>query len=334
MRPGRKLHFLLKSALVYARYSLGKPVPFLVVIVPTKQCNLRCSYCEYYHNKSAVDHTLMPFPMMKSIVDQAAILGVPLISFSGGEPLLCNHLDDVAEYAHNKSIVLNLNTNATLITDSRAKLLAKYFDYIRISVDGCGTEYDKIVGTSGAYARMRKGLVYLQQHKTKNCSIGINIVYNKGRAARVKKVIEEFKDKVDFISVLPRFSFVQNPESGVDYADLRLTKLLSGYKDIKINLDFISASPRQLSTVCDFGKLYLAVYPSGAVMGCPFILDNSGFLGSISEESFVDILGKRISKPPCQGCYATCTTKVSKVFGSNLFQLLHHFWRLKHEYRL
>src|SRR5438309_10411396 len=58
--------------------------PVLAHIIPTRRCNLACTYCNEYDDFSKP----VPTDEMMRRIDQLAALGTSIISFSGGEPLL------------------------------------------------------------------------------------------------------------------------------------------------------------------------------------------------------------------------------------------------------
>src|SRR5438309_8832983 len=68
--------------------------PVLAHIIPTRRCNLSCTYCNEYDDFSKQ----IPTAEMKRRIDHLARLGTSIISFSGGEPLLHDELDDLIRH--------------------------------------------------------------------------------------------------------------------------------------------------------------------------------------------------------------------------------------------
>lgn len=334
----KKIKFILKSIRIYIKYQIGRPVPFLLIIVPTGLCNLKCSYCDSYSKyrkfpkKNEIDYNTL-----KKIIDDAHKLKIPLISFSGGEPLLSKNIEEIAKYAHNKGITLNLNTNGTLITEKRAKNLVKYFDYIRISLDGCKTTHDKITGVKGTYQKVIEGLKNLNHYKDNKCKIGVNIIYSKEKESEILNLTKKLKNYVDFIALLPKFNFFQSLNRSLENKSQSLDNLIKKIKSLNINInrDFISNPILNKDKYCDYGKLYSIVYPNGVVGGCPFIFHNLKLkMGNIYESSLNQIIKKNIKrkyKINCQGCYATCTTQISKLFRKKPISLIKEFIKIQKE---
>jgi len=129
-------------------------VPIIVWNI-TWRCNLNCNHCYAKFDKSEVSTN-----QAKSIVDDLADFGVPLILFSGGEPLLRSDLFEIAEHAKDSGISCILSTNGTLINDKIAKRL-EIFDYVGVSIDGDKVTHDSFRGIKGSFDLAVKGIKLL-----------------------------------------------------------------------------------------------------------------------------------------------------------------------------
>jgi MoaA/NifB/PqqE/SkfB family radical SAM enzyme len=110
--------------------STGHPV--LAHIIPTRRCNLSCTYCNEYDDFSKP----VPVETMKRRVDELARLGTSIITFSGGEPLLHPELDDIIAHVRTYPIIAGLITNGYLLTADRIRRLNRAgLDHLQISVD-------------------------------------------------------------------------------------------------------------------------------------------------------------------------------------------------------
>jgi MoaA/NifB/PqqE/SkfB family radical SAM enzyme len=322
----RKLKFYLKCVNIYYKNKINKPRPFLVIIVPTKNCNQRCYYCEYY-KRSKIDKQIMSLKFMKNIVDEVEKMGTPFISFSGGEPLLSNDIEKVLKYAHDKGIITNLGTNGLLLSKKRVIKILEYSDYIRFSIEGHNSlTHDKITGIKGSFLKTYNIIKYIKKINFKKSQIGINIVYD-GNIINIEKIIKLFLPFVDFISILPRYSYINHNKPQIQKRDKKLFDLVNKYKSIINNFDFLSINNKNYKYYCDYGKLYLTVYPTGTVMGCPYITNPKSEQYGLGNINFIKLSKmqknfKSIKNLPCQGCNSTCTTMVSKIFNQPLYKLL------------
>ena len=100
------------DALRYGRHSGQLPSHLLqfsqdkkpvVVWNMTRRCNLKCVHC-YAQARDEAFKNEMSTEEGKALIDDLAGLGVPVLLFSGGEPLVRKDLPDLAGYAVEKGM--------------------------------------------------------------------------------------------------------------------------------------------------------------------------------------------------------------------------------------
>lgn len=123
----------------------SKRIPIVVWNI-TNRCNLKCLHC---YAKTGFKARELSTEDCKRIILELAEFKVPLILFSGGEPLMREDIFELAEFAKKKGLKVVLSTNGTLIDEDIAEDL-KIFDYVGISLDGIKT-HDKFRGMEGAF---------------------------------------------------------------------------------------------------------------------------------------------------------------------------------------
>lgn len=133
----------------------GKPI---VVWNSTSKCNLKCVHCysnaDYRSRKSS-----MTTDEGKDFIRQLTDFGVPVLLFSGGEPLLRKDFFELARYAVQNGLGVVLSTNGTLITSDVASQIKKVgFREVGISLDGVGVSNDRFRGVDGAYDAALAGI--------------------------------------------------------------------------------------------------------------------------------------------------------------------------------
>jgi radical SAM protein with 4Fe4S-binding SPASM domain len=95
----------------------------------------------------------------KTFIRELADFGVPVILFSGGEPLLRKDLFLLAKFAGECGIRIALSTNGTLITSEVAREIRRLgFAEVGISLDGIGANNDHFRGKNGAYESALSGI--------------------------------------------------------------------------------------------------------------------------------------------------------------------------------
>ena len=95
----------------------------------------------------------------EAFIRDLADFGVPVILFSGGEPLLRKDLFSLVGLAKELGIRVALSTNGTLINEEMSKRLKEIgFAEVGISLDGIGSNNDRFRGRQGAFESALKGI--------------------------------------------------------------------------------------------------------------------------------------------------------------------------------
>jgi len=152
------------SVKIKGRFSVDRPSDFSSPIRPviswniTRRCNLRCLHC--YIDAGSPDKGELTTGEALNLIDQFSQIGVPLILFTGGEPLMRGDLFELASYARGRGIKVALSTNGTLITrEVASKLADSGFSYIGVSLDSINSEFhDEFRGVKGAFAMAIAGI--------------------------------------------------------------------------------------------------------------------------------------------------------------------------------
>jgi Fe-coproporphyrin III synthase len=136
---------------------LRRPVVFWNM---TGRCNLLCSHCYMEAGPEARREDELTTEEAKALIDDLAGLRVPLLLFSGGEPLVRDDFWDLARYAAEKDLTTALSTNGTLITPEVARNLKDVgVEYAGVSLDGASPEtHDRMRGVPGSFERALRGL--------------------------------------------------------------------------------------------------------------------------------------------------------------------------------
>jgi len=335
------LTFYLKELKVYIAYKLKRPIPCAVTLRTTYRCNLKCSFCSFWKHKIFRNNDReLSTRQIFALIDDLHKIGVPYITVTGGEPLLREDIEGIGLYLRNKKITSGLCTNGTLITKDKAKNLSKAFDFIRISFDGFGEVHNKIRGVDKAYEMAFEGLNNILNAENRTARVGIHFVITDRNKGELNKLIENFKDKVDTISVLPVFYYNQN-KIGVTKKTLsvwrEMQKKLEKYGLCEQTHEFLkNPSFENGKKYCDAGKLYYAFTPSGEVWSCSF---RPYTVGNINKEPFYQIWKRGLNDDVknriknCQGCYVRGTTEMSMVFRKSPWTMLKDAVKILKAYR-
>ncbi len=157
--PGDGLRYGLpvQAALEAGYEAADKPRP-IVVWNCTKKCNLHCVHC-YSSAGNQDSPQALNTEEAKSFIRDLADFGVPVVLFSGGEPLLREDIFELAGFAREQGIRTALSTNGTLITKEVAERIRDAgFAEVGISLDGVGEKNDRFRGKKGAYKAALEGI--------------------------------------------------------------------------------------------------------------------------------------------------------------------------------
>jgi radical SAM protein with 4Fe4S-binding SPASM domain len=91
----------------------------------------------------------------RAFIDDLAASKIPLVIFTGGEPLVRPEIWELAEYCRENGIKTALSTNGTLISDDVAKKIKQSgIEYVGISLDGASAAtHDRFRNRPGAFDR-------------------------------------------------------------------------------------------------------------------------------------------------------------------------------------
>jgi len=130
----------------------------IVVWNCTRACNLSCKHC-YASSDSSKGKDELSTEEAKEFIDDLADYNVPVLLFSGGEPLMRDDLDELIGYAIDKDLRVTISTNGTLITEERAEKFKELgVSYVGISLDGLEETNNRFRGSEDAFERALKGI--------------------------------------------------------------------------------------------------------------------------------------------------------------------------------
>lgn len=119
----------------------------------TDRCNLSCTHCYGESGPERTTEGELTTSEAMRVIDDLAEMGIPLILFSGGEPLLREDIWDLARHARGHGLKMALSTNGTLITPGVAGRIRECgIEYAGISLDGARAEtHDRFRNSPGAF---------------------------------------------------------------------------------------------------------------------------------------------------------------------------------------
>jgi len=172
---------------------ISKQILRLLFWESTIRCNLTCAHCRRVESDEAAYRDLST-KQGRNLIAQLAELGrgqpmMPVLVFSGGEPLCRKDLFELIGQAKSLGITPALATNGTLIDATVAEQI-RDSGIVRVSVslDGATAEvHDKLRQLEGSFERSIEGIGHLRD---KMVPFQINITLTKHNARQLEDVYE------------------------------------------------------------------------------------------------------------------------------------------------
>lgn len=160
-------------------------IPLTLMIETTQVCNFRCVHC--YNFDRTVPHRATPrdprgnlhLVEICRILVEGRELGCLTLCLTGGEVLLDPKLMSIVREAKKLSYAVRLKSNASIVTEARAKELARNgVSDCEVSVYGSNEEtYQAFTGRSEQYEKVREGIKNLVRA---GIVTTINLILHKG----------------------------------------------------------------------------------------------------------------------------------------------------------
>ena len=173
--------FLMQKA--EARY-----LPFGGAMELLPLCNMRCRMCYIRACGEAVGEKILPAEEWIRIGRQCVDAGVLYMLLTGGEPLLHPEFEKIYLALKNMGLVINLNTNGTLIDEARADFFAQNpCRKINITLYGAGPEtYGRLCGYPQGFEKTVHAIRLL---KERGLLVNVNLTFTRDNAADLEEML-------------------------------------------------------------------------------------------------------------------------------------------------
>jgi radical SAM protein with 4Fe4S-binding SPASM domain len=144
-----------------------------LVLDLTDCCPMRCLHCSA--GSCPQLGTFVPYTKVMGIVQQAVLMGLETLSFSGGEPLIHPRLPQMIELAHSCG-VRDIRIFTSGLAFGKSKLVAIEDDYAQSLADagvtkiffnlqgGCAKTQERITGTADSFQAVLTGSKACKEH--------------------------------------------------------------------------------------------------------------------------------------------------------------------------
>lgn len=159
----------------------------------TIRCNLTCAHCRRVESEETAASDITT-SQAKDLIVQLSQLGqkqpmMPVLVFSGGEPLCRADLFDLISYAKSLGLIPALATNGTLIDSTTAwRIQDSGVMRVSVSLDGADSQtHNRLRRLEGSFEKALEGIRNLHE---KNVPFQINLTLTKHNAHQLQEVYE------------------------------------------------------------------------------------------------------------------------------------------------
>jgi radical SAM protein with 4Fe4S-binding SPASM domain len=191
----------------YPLFREKRPLLESLDIELTERCNNNCIHC--YINRPHLDpeafHRELTTDAWKNILSQAADIGVLVVRFTGGEPLIRPDFVELYLHARRLGMRVRLFTNARGITRELAALFSRIppLEKIEVTVYGMQAEtYEAVSRCPGSFDEFQQGVQYLLEAKVPFIVKGALLTHNTADRER----FEEWAKTMPWMEKRPVYS--------------------------------------------------------------------------------------------------------------------------------
>ncbi len=140
------------------------PLPIAMTFAITYRCQCKCVHCSAGRHLQK-DKIELTTDEAKKLIDDAQKLGVTIIAFTGGEPLLREDLFELVSYVNKKKALPVMFTNGQFLTEENVNKLSEAGLYsVFLSIDSpYAEEHNKLRGMPGLFKTAIEGVKRAQE---------------------------------------------------------------------------------------------------------------------------------------------------------------------------
>ena len=257
----------------------------------TSRCNDTCAFCYRELNSQELS-----FDNQKKVIDKIAEVGIKKLTFTGGEPLLLEKINNLILYAKCKGIMASLTTNAILLENNKTEcgFLFENLDWLTLSLDGADDRVQSQMGRNAEHAkRVKQILTYANEYPKRKCKLKINTVVsklNKDDLIYLADIVKEYK-----IDRWKLFQFTPVRGKAVDSKKIyNITD--QDFNDVANNIKVRLAGERIILSICgrtNIESAHFVIFPDGDIRISNDCKDR--VVGNILKDDIIGIW--------CNGCF-------------------------------
>jgi len=271
----------------------NRNLPNMMSFAINDVCNAFCKHCSFFGGVEDRKRTTLNHEESVSLIAQAQELGVSVINFVGGEPLLRADLPELISAVDKDLSTTVLFTNGLLLEEKLEQLRMTGLDGIFVSIEYAdAAKHDEHRGRPGLFD---KAIAGIKKAKSMGFSVGFSacITPESYRDGELGRIIELGKKvgvhEVLVFDALPtgRYTFREDLIDNPDWVENLIHEVSRYNRDASYPGVFAfpyAASHRSVG--CSCGTSYFYASPYGDIMSCDF--NHTGF-GNLREKPLYKI---------------------------------------------
>ena len=193
-------------------------------------CNLRCFMC--FQSFDPPKPETMKMELFKKIIDEGTKKGLCSVkTMYRGEPLLHPRAVEMVKYAKDKGVIeVMFNTNATFLTEEKAKALVKAgLDKLICSIDGCTKEVYENVRIGANFETVLNNIKTLQRIKkemgSKTPIVRVQMVDTPKNHYQIDEYLKFWGEIVDHVAIEDMLDWGGEKENAAPFPDFACAQL-------------------------------------------------------------------------------------------------------------
>jgi MoaA/NifB/PqqE/SkfB family radical SAM enzyme len=320
---------------------LRKGYPYFGSLEMTRKCNSRCSFCPIGNEQEHIKEGEVNTDAMKSVLSQFSDMNIIAVSFLGGEPFLRKDVCELAEFGHNKNMIIQVSTNGINLGKMMDRATSA-FDVIVISLDVVDPGLYKEIRGVDKYETVVDNIKTAQELGEKNkCNILVNTVVCSQNLDQIPEVIKLSSElgvrgiMVDFATFHdyweesvkdgsrynPKEMDWRNEREGTKKLIKQLIKMKKEYPILTSKAYLETFLTEDFDFRC-YPNLFCCVRKEGEVAIPCWDSNITKFYDIVNKHNLKDLwfsdevrmLRKKVED--CKDCYMHCIVEPSKILGA------------------
>ncbi|MGD9712689.1 MAG: radical SAM protein [Thermomicrobiales bacterium] len=263
--------------------------PLYVAWEITHRCNARCLHCYSNSGPEADPKQVLSLDQALSLIDQLADAGVLVLAFSGGEPMMHPHWEELVGHAVRRGLSVNVGSNGSCITPRNADTLKTLgVKSVTISVDShVPAVHDEFRRLDGLHAKALTAIHLLADRGIRvvvgytptrlNWKHGrsvIDLAYGLGaNAVNLSEYVPAGRGSIDL--ALTPDELRQTLQEWIEARERYKGRMEVMWHDCRVAL-LVADEDKRKYVGCGAGRLVARILPDGTVTPCVFLPTSIG----------------------------------------------------------